>query len=51
MNSVLGVADSVGVDGEHSLALREARAVVDLADPLLAAALPKHKIITLTPND
>ena len=37
---VLGVPNTVGVDGEDRLALGQAGAVVDLADPLFTPPLP-----------
>ena len=37
---VLGVPNTVGVDGEDRLALGQAGAIVDLADPLFTPPLP-----------
>ena len=39
--SLLHITDAIRVDGEHCLPLRQTRAVVDLADPLLPATLPQ----------
>ena len=41
---VLGVSDTVCVDGEGGFALGQAGAVVDLADPVLPPTLPKLEI-------
>ena len=39
--SLLHITDAIRVDGEHCLPLRQTRAVVNLADPLLPATLPQ----------
>ena len=40
-DSVLHIAHTVGVDGEHGLALRKTGTVVDLADSLFSSSLPQ----------
>ena len=40
-SSILGIANTISVDAEHRLALRQAGRIVNLADARVAPALPQ----------
>jgi hypothetical protein len=38
---LLYITNTISIDSKHSLPLRQARAVIDLADPLLPPSFPQ----------